>query len=306
VLTCLRETYHRDNRVELGANLELDMGFDSMERAELMTSLERAFGLKLADDFGADILTVRDLVARLQSQVGASPRTAGAPPRGWGKILSEESLANDAEARIDFAGPTFSFFKYFLARSLYLLFRMLFRLEVRGLENLPRRGAFMLCPNHLSYVDPFVLLSVLPRRIFLRLFYVGYAAFFQSPMMKFLARLASIVPVDPDAHLLGAMKAGAWGLRRGQVLCIFPEGGRSFDGTLQEFRKGAAILAREVGVPMVPVALRGTYEVWPRDHRRMRLHKVTVWIGAPIRASNGGYQKDIERVRDAVAELLRQ
>lgn len=306
VLACLRETYHRDKGVSLSANLELDLGFDSMERAELMTSLERALGLKLPDDFGADLLTVRDLVVGLQSQIGTSPRSAGAPPRGWGKILSAEALANDAEAHIEFAGPAFSLIKYLVARSLYFLFRLLLRLEVGGLENLPRRGAFMLCPNHLSYIDPFVLLSVLPRRTFRRLFYVGYAAFFQSPAMKFVARLLNIVPVDPDAHLLGAMKAGAWGLRQGQVLCIFPEGGRSFDGTLQEFRKGAAILAREVGVPMVPVALRGTHEVWPRDSKRIRLHKVTMRIGSPIRASEGGYQKDIERVRDAVAELQRR
>jgi long-chain acyl-CoA synthetase len=306
VIACLRDTYHRDKRIDLGANLELDLGFDSMERAELMTSLERALGLKLPDDFGADILTVRDLVTRLQSHVGTSPRAEGAVPRGWGKVLSAESLASDPESRIKFSGPAFSLFKYFLARSLYIVFRLVFRLEAHGLENLPRRGPFMLCPNHLSYIDPFVLLSVLPRRTFRSLFYVGYAAFFQSATMKFLARLASIVLVDPDAHLLGAMKAGAWGLRQGQVLCIFPEGGRSFDGKLQEFRKGAAILAREVGVPMVPVALRGTYEVWPRDSRRIRMHNVTIRIGAPIRASDGGYQRDIERVRDAVAELLRQ
>ena len=50
--------------------------------------------------------------------------------------------------------------------------------------------------------------------------------------MKFLARLANIVPVDPDAHLLAAMKLGAWGLRQGRVLCIFPEGSRTYDGEL--------------------------------------------------------------------------
>jgi 1-acyl-sn-glycerol-3-phosphate acyltransferase len=74
----------------------------------------------------------------------------------------------------------------------------------------------------------------------------------------------NLVPVDPDSALVSAMKAGAFGLSHGRVLLLFPEGERSIDGTVKRFKKGAPILAAHVGVPIVPVALKGIWEMWPR------------------------------------------
>lgn len=304
VINCIRNTYQRQQEISLDMNLELDLGFDSMERVELLTSIEQALGLRLADDFGADIFTVRDLISRLQILVSVTPG-GSAERQGWDKILSAEALASDEEAKITFSGPALTVFKYLLMRMVYLLLRVLLRLEIRGLGNLPRRGAFLLCPNHLSYTDPFVVMCALPYRVFKRVFFVGYSAFFKNRIMKQCARLAGIVPVDPDANLLRAMKVGAWGLQRGHVLCIFPEGSRSFDGELQEFRKGAAILARETDAPIIPIGLRGTYEVWARDSRRIRLHKVAVQFGELLQAGSDSYQEYTDRLRDAVARLVR-
>ena len=126
--------------------------------------------------------------------------------------------------------------------------------------------------------------------------------------MRLVARLTNVVPVDPDAHLLRAMKAGAYGLRSGRILCIFPEGGRSYDGSLQEFKKGAAILSRELSIPIVPVAIQGTHRVWPRDSVRIRPHKVTIEFGktlvpSPSDASDP-YTEDAERLRNTLAAML--
>jgi 1-acyl-sn-glycerol-3-phosphate acyltransferase len=127
--------------------------------------------------------------------------------------------------------------------------------------------------------------------------------------MRIFARPANIIPVDPDAHLLRAMKAGAMGLRAGCILCIFPEGGRSFDGRLQAFKKGASILSRELSVPIVPVGIEGAHEVWPRDSLRIRPHKVTVRFGEPLFPSPDGgadpYREDTDRLREAVERLIR-
>jgi 1-acyl-sn-glycerol-3-phosphate acyltransferase len=111
--------------------------------------------------------------------------------------------------------------------------------------------------------------------------------------------------VDPDSNLMRAMKVGAWGLRNGRILCIFPEGSRSYDGSLLEFKKGAAILAREVGAPIVPVALRGLYEVWPRDSKRIRLHRVKLVFGAPLPPeADGDYDRDTQRLASDVRTLF--
>ncbi len=308
VINCLRETYRRDTPIAPNMNLELDLGFDSMEKVELLASLEQALSLELPDDFGAEILTVRDLIVGLEQQAGVISRSGSQERPSWKKILSDKSPGREESFHL--AGAPMALLKYFVLRLAYhLLFRTLLRLETRGLKQLPAKGPYLICANHQSYLDPFVLASTLSFRVFRNLFFVGYSVMFTSRIMKLVARLTNIVPVDPDAHLLHAMKAGAYGLRTGRILCIFPEGGRSFDGGLQEFKKGASILSRELSVPIVPVAIQGTHHVWPRDSVRIRPHKVMIEFGEPMLPSQDGgpdpYQQDTDRLRGIIDSMLR-
>jgi 1-acyl-sn-glycerol-3-phosphate acyltransferase len=140
--------------------------------------------------------------------------------------------------------------------------------------------------------------------VFRQVFVVGAAEYFQTPVMRRLARVANLVPVDADASLVPAMKAGAFGLAHGRVLLLFPEGERSIDGTVKRFKKGAPILASHLQVPIVPVALKGIFELWPRtrpiDWRFVgpwRSHRVRVAFGAPVDVPPG------EAYGDAAARL---
>jgi 1-acyl-sn-glycerol-3-phosphate acyltransferase len=130
--------------------------------------------------------------------------------------------------------------------------------------------------------------------------------YFTNAVMKQLGRLINVVPIDPDLQLLRAMRAGAAGLRAGKILNIYPEGQRSFDGKLLEFKKGAAILATELKVPIVPVALDGTHRIWPRKSWRFRLAKVKIRFGDPVdvrtMALNG---KNEEVAYEKVTALLK-
>jgi long-chain acyl-CoA synthetase len=307
VLNCLRETCRRDGPIDLNMNLELDLGFDSMERIELLASLEQILNLQLPDDFGAEIFTVRDLIVQLEQQTGAISRTGNGLRQSWKTILSEESLSREM-LPLRVSGTLLPVFKYLLLRLIYLLFRILLRLETHGLERLPEKGPYLICPNHQSYLDGLVLTSLLPYRVFRNMFFVGYSVLFNQWHMKWIARLTNVIPVDPDAHLLRAMKAGACGLRQGLLLCIFPEGGRSFDEQLQEFKKGAAILSRELSVPIIPVGIQGTHKVWPRDSLRIRPNKVRVTFGDridPVETNAADpYQDDTDRIRNIVASLI--
>ena len=118
--------------------------------------------------------------------------------------------------------------------------------------------------NHQSYLDPVLMASVLPWPIFRNLFAVGTSEIFGSGFMRRLARWLRVIVVDPDANLVSAMRAGAFGLRNGRILILYPEGERSIDGTPRTFKKGAAILSIHLQVPIVPVAIEGFYEAWPR------------------------------------------
>jgi 1-acyl-sn-glycerol-3-phosphate acyltransferase len=172
---------------------------------------------------------------------------------------------------------------YALLRLIYFASRILFRLEVEGRDVLVcLRRPFLICPNHQSYLDAIILCSTYPRGLTPHIFHVGASEYFVGPFMKWLARALNIVPVDPDTHLLRAMRASAGGLRAGKILNLYPEGQRSFDGRLQEFKNGAAILATELNLPIVPVAIDGTHRVWPRDSWRIRPAKVRINFGEPF------------------------
>ena len=181
------------------------------------------------------------------------------------------------------------------AWSVYKLFnlfcRVFMRLEVNGRENLDaaagRAPAYLICPNHQSFLDPFVLCSSYRYGLFKRIFHVGASEFFEGALMRNVAKLLNVVPVNPDTELMRAMKAGAIGLKNGRVLNIYPEGERAFDGELHAFKKGAAILATELDLPIVPVAMDGLYKVWARRSWKIRPAKVKMMIGEPF------YAKDI-------------
>jgi long-chain acyl-CoA synthetase len=308
VRRCLRENYRRQDTLDPEMNLELDLGFDSMERVEFLASLEQSLGIELPEQFGAEIYSLRDLIMGLEEQTSIGTSAGPAARQSWDEILSAESLSRAGDGEVRFTGPLVSTFRYALLRLAFVAFRTLLGMEIHGRENLPKQGSFLICPNHMSYLDPFVLLTALPFRVFCKLFFVGASEYFETWFMRLIAKISNIFPVDPDSNLLRSMKFGARGLRAGHVLCIFPEGARSIDGEVMEFKKGAAILSRGVGVPMIPVGIQGTYEVWPRDSQRFRLHKVKIHFGEPLQPSleADSYDQDTQRLRASVAELAKQ
>jgi 1-acyl-sn-glycerol-3-phosphate acyltransferase len=173
-------------------------------------------------------------------------------------------------------------FWFTLSRLIQLFARDRFQLQVEGLEKLPTRGPFVVCSNHQSYIDPLVLASLLPWALFQNTFAVGTSEVFGAGFMRRLARWLRVVVVDPDRNLIPAMRAGAFGLRHGRILMLYPEGERSIDGIPKIFKKGAAILSIHRQVPIVPVAIEGFYAAWPRGKSFVRFAPLKVVFGDPI------------------------
>lgn len=285
------------------ANLELDLGLDSMERVELLASLEHRFGMRVDRDVAKTLFFVRDLVTTFR---GATLSDAEDLP-AWEALLAPaepDPVVVPILRSRPFAAPV-------LSGALRAVVALLVRPRVEGVSHLPAAGTFVVSPNHQSFLDGFVLGGVLPLRVFRRLFVVGAVEYFETPLSRALARQLNIVPVDPDANLLPAMQAAAFGLRHDRVLMLFPEGERSIDGEVKKFRKGAAILSRHLDVPIVPVAIDGLFEVWPRNRalawtRLLPLsgHRVRVCFGEPLRAEPGeSYEALTARLREAVVRL---
>jgi len=241
-------------------NLELDLGLDSMERVELLVSLDQQMGSNVPDSAASEIYTVRDLVDAVIAHAGGPNRRHA---RGWDEVINETPGEIERKT-IDNEHPIAAPIYFVILRIAHVLLHDLFPLKVEGLEKLPRSGPFIIALNHQSFLDAPVVVTCLPWRILRDTFFVGTTEIFGSAPMRKLAEWIRLIPIDPDANLVPAMRAGAYGLRKKRVLVLFPEGERSIDGQPKIFRKGAAILAIHTQCPIVPVALEGFYEVWPR------------------------------------------
>ena len=308
-------------------SLEIELGLDSLARAELMASIEQALGVEFNSEETAAALTVGEVIrlanakpvtenTKSSALLNVSGVTTGLANPGpahpaagshWREILS------DAPTDIPELRPLLgsrrveAVLARLVLRLIYVGARLLFQMEVTGSDVLRRlKPPYLICPNHQSYIDPFLVCSTFPPEILPHVVHVGARKYFNGFAMAQLAQLIHVMPIDPDVHLRRAMRAGAAALRAGGILNIYPEGHRSFDGQVRGFKKGAAVLATELNLPIVPVALDGTYRIWPRKSRRIRLSRVKVRFGEPIYARGvAPAALDEEAIYESVTMLLR-
>jgi long-chain acyl-CoA synthetase len=259
-------------------NLELDLGLDSMERVELLVSLDQQMGASVPDSVASEIYTVRDLVDAVIAHSGGTTQSSAA---GWADVINEPP-GDTERAIIDHDHPITAPIYFVGLRLIHLMLRDIFKLHVDGAGKLPASGPFIVAPNHQSFLDGPVVFSCLAWKILRDTFSVGTSEIFGGKLMRRLGELIRLIPIDPDANLVPAMRAGAYGLRQGRVLVLFPEGERSIDGPPKTFKKGAAILAIHTQCPVVPVALEGFFEAWPRGGKFRGLSDLKVRFLEPV------------------------
>lgn len=272
--------------VRLDDSLELDLGMDSLARVEMLVALEKMLGCKIPDEAAAECFTVGEVVECLKGLQGAPrPGPGPAPSRaGWAEILATEPPP-EVLAMLEAGRRPAARLVTRLSRGICLaVFRSLYRLRVEGREQLPASGPLILASNHCSYFDAFILAAALPGRVVQQSYYMGFEGFFRHPALAWWARQVRVIPVDVDSYLVRAMQTSARILRDGKVLCLFPEGERSVTGRLRPFRKGTGILLKELGVPVLPVYISGSYEAWPRGQRLPGIHPIRVRFGPIVTA----------------------
>jgi long-chain acyl-CoA synthetase len=168
------------------------------------------------------------------------------------------------------------------AEILRLVFKVIWRLKVYGTENIPKTGKHILCVNHGSYLDAFIVDASMPARLRKGLFFVGFRAYFEQPLIRNIVKYIRVIPIDPGMHFVEAMQASSYVLKNDKIVCIFPEGQRTIDGNIKEFKKGVGILAKELNIPLVPVLITGSYESWPRTKPLPRPYPIKITFGRPI------------------------
>jgi 1-acyl-sn-glycerol-3-phosphate acyltransferase len=176
-----------------------------------------------------------------------------------------------------------------------------------GIQNWPKEGGALICANHQSYLDPILIGSVCPRSMN----YLARESLFRFKPLAALMRLYHAIPLQREGLGIGGLKESLRRLRSGEQLLIFPEGTRSPHGGLQELQPGFTILARRGHVPIVPVGIDGSFEMWPRKRRWPTLTGVRLRfvVGTPITEAEIAEMTDehlLQVLHSRIADLLIQ
>lgn len=183
--------------------------------------------------------------------------------------------------------------------AMVLLFRLLTRSEVFGLENLPSQGGILLASNHMSRIDPPLIFALLERQDATALVADKYQ---RNPFMRWLVNSVGGIWLNREEADIDALRVARSHLKGGGLLGIAPEGTRSRVGALIRAKTGAAYLADKAGVPVLPAAITGTDDAF-RQLLRLRRPRISIRFGEPFHlppVERRSREQDLQRNTDEI------
>ena len=294
---------YEDKPLSPSTSPQLDLGVDSLGWVNLTMEIGERTGVELGEEAISRIDSVRDLLREVTEAAGNGGDLRRVSPLEH----PEEALNEEQKRNLEPLSPAQST----AARALFLLDRVLmkafFGLKVEGSEHLPKEGPFVVAPNHLSYLDSFVVAAALDPRTLRRTHWAGWTgAAFGNPVTRAVSRLARAFPVDPERAGASSLAFGSMVLKQGNGLVWFPEGQRSADGELQPFKAGIGMLLDRYRVPVIPVSIRGSYEAMPPGKALPRPRGISVVFGKPLDPNDLEREGDGEEPRDRIVGALRE
>ncbi|GIK97330.1 MAG: long-chain-fatty-acid--CoA ligase [Alphaproteobacteria bacterium] len=291
-----------DKPVTMDAELQSDLGIDSLDLTALTLELQDEVGVRLGESSLSRVVTLRDLLEEI-----LAAEQGGEEPAGTGPTPEQLRWLDPPGAMIQLLGAA-------LFGLNWLLLRLLFRLRVEGADRAPVRGPCILAPNHASFLDGFALAGALRLSQARETYWAGFTAFlFRTAPQRLFSRIIHALPIDPARAPVSSLALGEEAVRRGRILVWFPEGARTRTGALQKLMPGIGRIVAATGVPVVPVHIAGTFEAWPIDRKYPRLRPVRVRFGEALTpeqlAIGAGEEEDsaaADRVTAALQERLAQ
>ena len=294
ILRCLKALTGIKRPIILEDSLELDLGIDSLGRIELTSGLESAFSADLKVESVSKAFSVKDLI------LGITDALRGAkdiPLEDQGVSTGEDYWKEHLNIRpkeetmrmLELSTGYFAWlFRFLLTAIDCLIFKLFFSIKEEGARNVPKEGAFILYGNHTSFLDGPAIGACLPRRPVFQIFYFVFGPYFFRPFIKNsvlrnLVKMGRFIPFDFSTHFLEALRSCYYVLQHGKGLCFFPEGLRSTDGKIGEFKKGFGVIAKVTDAMLVPVYIEGAHEAWASTAQYPKCHPIKVRFGKPLR-----------------------
>ncbi|MDA3853261.1 MAG: AMP-binding protein [Bacteroidales bacterium] len=245
-------------------HLVFDLALDSLAKLELIDYIERTFGLLIKEEELLNYNSFGEMVQFIASHKEHFEEIAF----DWHEMMTKP-------LDIKFKKPWWTLaFLNFKSR---ILLKMSFKIERSGLKSYPD-GAGIIAPNHSSFLDVFLVASLLKKKDLKDTFFYGKKAHINSPFRRIMAKHNNVIIMDIEKDLYHSIQQISQVLREGKKLVIFPEGTRSQTGELGAFKSTFAILSKELQVPVYPVAITGAFAAWPR-------HKKTPITGSAIKVN---------------------
>jgi len=194
----------------------------------------------------------------------------------------------------------------------YVFIVPLYRYRAYGVKNIPETGAVLFVSNHQSYLDPAIVGLASSHRQFAAL--ARSTLFDAHPLFARVIKGLNAIPVSQGESDVAAMRKCIAELKKGQALLIFPEGSRTETGEVQPFETGTMLLIKRAKPLVMPVALEGAYDAWPRGGKPKLRGRIGVSYGKPIPAEDiiamgadaglAHLRDEVDRMRGELAEKL--
>lgn len=273
-------------------HVETDLAFDSLDMVALQGFIEQTFGTKIN---AASMAGYKNILA-IAEQVAENKTRMEVDDMDWHTLL--HSSSSDLEL------PSTSFTMTVFAGISRLMLTVYNRLSVKGKENIPSDGQFILAPNHQSYIDGPIATAGLSDETLRNTYFYATEEHVQGAIRKTLARHNNIILMERGDLRNSIMKL-AEVLKQGKNIVIFPEGSRTRTGDMGAFKKTFAILSRELGVPIVPVCIKGAYDALPRGTHFVSPKKITIEYLPPVLPDAAlSYEEIAEQVKSAICDAM--
>ena len=244
----------KSKKVTSKAHLELDLGLDSLDLVEFMAFVQSSFGVNLTEE----VLTENPTVIAIAEYLKENSNGLEVKDIDWKTILGKESLEGFPKSNC--AGKI-------VKTILKPVFSAYIKVEKETVENSNVNTPTIFVGNHQSFLDGFIFNQSVDNKILDNTYYLAKVAHFQKGFMKSLGENSNVMLIDINKNLAETLQSAATALRKGKNIVIFPEGTRTRDGEMKEFKKFYAILAKELGADIVPFGIKGAYELFPA-HRK--------------------------------------
>ena len=282
-------------RVAPNSHWEMDLALDSLARLSVLVFIEKTFGVRLPETVFQEFPTVQALAQHADESRLFFRQGAGS----WDTLLKTQP---DQPLPLPRSGWIHPFLKNFFG----ILLHLAFRVRTEGRQNLPPKGSCILVTNHQSYIDGLFVSMFLTNAFLRRTYYYAKRKHVRNGIFEWLGRNSNVIIVEVGRDVQLSLQKMAKAIREGGNLIIFPEGTRSTDGQLGDFKSTFAALALELNIPVIPVAISGAYRALPRGKSLPRFFtRVTVRFLPPMPdADRANEQRLAEATRETIARHL--